>query len=66
MTNQELSVKEAADLAGISARHMRRLLADGDIPGRKVGHWVWIVRRDDVLRWSTERQLRELERDGRR
>ena len=58
MTNQELSVKEAADLAGVSARHMRRLLANGDIPGRKVGHWVWIVRHDDVLRWVADRDDR--------
>ena len=63
MGNQELSVKEAADLAGVSARHMRRLLANGDIPGRRVGNWVWIVRRDDVLRWRADR---DQDQDGRR
>ena len=36
------SVKEAAQKMGISERHLRLLLADGQIEGKKLGH-DWVV-----------------------
>lgn len=36
------SVKEAAEKMGISTRHLRRLLKQGEVSGGKLGG-VWIV-----------------------
>jgi len=36
------SVKEAAYKLGINERHVRRLLATGEIKGKKLGH-DWVV-----------------------
>ncbi len=36
------SVKEAAQILGFDPAHVRRLLASGDIEGKKLGH-DWVV-----------------------
>jgi len=41
------TVREAADLAGVSEKYVRVMLAKGVMQGEKIGH-AWLVRRDSV------------------
>jgi excisionase family DNA binding protein len=41
------TVREAADLAGVTQEYVRKLLAKGLLQGEKIGH-AWLVRRDSV------------------
>ena len=50
-----MSVKAAAALAGVSARHMRRLVRSGAVKGHQVSGWLWVVDRDDLRRWLRDR-----------
>jgi len=43
------SVKEAAQILGISDRHLRLLLENKQIKGRKLGHY-WVVLKLDYKR----------------
>jgi excisionase family DNA binding protein len=54
--NDQLSTKEAAQLAGVSQRHIRRLLNDGTIEGRRLGQWVWLVDRQSLQKWVESRK----------
>lgn len=45
-----LSVTDAARLAGVTDRHMRRLIADGVIAATRVGR-AWLVDRASVAAW---------------
>ena len=45
-----LSVTDAARLAGVTDRHMRRLIADGVIQATRVGR-AWLVDRASVAAW---------------
>lgn len=38
-----ISVEEAAELIGCSAAHVRKLLRDGDLVGRKISPRIWVV-----------------------
>lgn len=46
-----LSVTDAARLAGVTDRHMRRLIADGVIAATRVGR-AWLVDRASVAAWQ--------------
>ena len=46
-----LSVTDAARLAGVTDRHMRRLIADGVIQATRVGR-AWLVDRASVAAWQ--------------
>lgn len=59
----ELSVKAAAALAGISERHVRRLLNGGAVRGHQVSGWFWVVDLHDLQRWVRERNA---DQNGRR
>lgn len=55
MAQPELTANQAAKLAGLSARHMRHLLATGELAGHKLGAWLWVVSRREIDRWIAER-----------
>jgi len=46
-----LSVTDAARLAGVTDRHMRRLIADGVVQATRVGR-AWLVDRASVAAWQ--------------
>jgi len=46
-----ISVTAAARLAGVTDRHMRRLIADGVIQATRVGR-AWLVDRASVAAWQ--------------
>ncbi len=46
-----ISVTDAARLAGVTDRHMRRLIADGVIAATRVGR-AWLVDRASVAAWQ--------------
>ena len=43
-----LTAREAADVLRISLDTVRRLLREGQLPGRKIGPRQWRIRRDDL------------------
>lgn len=49
-----LSAQETADLLGIHLNTAKKLLADGEIPGFKLGR-VWKVDKVELRRWFEER-----------
>ena len=46
-----LSVTDAARLAGVTDRHMRRLISDGVIAATRVGR-AWLVDAGSVRAWT--------------
>lgn len=50
-----ISVGEAAELIGVSAAHVRKLLRDGDLVGRKISPRIWLVSRKSALAFSRNR-----------
>ena len=48
--NDILTIKEVAEYLKVAEKTAYRLVADGVIPGFKVGG-SWRFRRDDILRW---------------
>jgi len=63
MGDRELSVKAAAEQAGVSERHMRRLVRAGTIRARQVSGWFWLVDAADLGRWVKDR---DRDQDARR
>jgi len=55
-TPRELTTKQAADLAGVSASYIRMLLADGTLKGRQPDGWVWLVDARAFEQWMAERR----------
>lgn len=43
-----ITVSQAAEFAGLTTRHIRWLLARGEIPGIKPGH-DWLLKRSAVM-----------------
>jgi len=52
-----LTVNEAANLSNYDPEHIRRLIREGRIEGRKVSI-VWLVERKSLLSYITEAQAR--------
>jgi excisionase family DNA binding protein len=48
MTNTLLTPDEAAQMLGLSPFTVRRLLRQGELPGRKIGKRQWRIRRVDL------------------
>src|SRR6266487_3988228 len=48
MTSVLLTPEEAANILGLSTFTVRRLLREGELPGRKVGKRQWRIRRADL------------------
>ena len=63
MDEREISIKAAAELAGVTGRHLRRLVQAGTIRGHQVSGWMWVVNTADLQRWIQER---ERDQDARR
>ncbi len=52
----QLSTAEAAQIAGVSQRHIRRLLKDSSIEGRQLNKWVWLVEPKSLEAWMQRRK----------
>ena len=65
MTNNDewITVSQAAKLTGYNEEHIRRLLRDGSISGRKFGI-VWQVKRSSVTTYLAKAQISEDRRHG--
>lgn len=50
-----IGVGEAAVLIGCTAAHVRKLLRDGDLVGRKLSPRIWLVSRKSALAFSRNR-----------
>jgi len=57
------SVEEAAKRLGLSVQHVRYLLANGDIEGKKLGR-DWVVLSLDYKRKRKPKQKRKEKRKG--
>jgi Helix-turn-helix domain len=64
MTNDEwITVSQAANLSGYNEEHIRRLLREGLIHGRKFGI-VWQVRHSSMTAYLKKAQVSEDRRHG--
>ena len=64
MTNDDwITVSKAAELSGYNEEHIRRLLRDGLITGRKFGI-VWQVKRSSLNAYLSKAQSSEDRRHG--
>lgn len=48
-----VTVKEAAELLGLSARRVRQFIEEGRLPGQKIGR-QWLLKRSDVIVFATK------------
>ena len=65
MTNNGnwITVSDAAEVSGYNEEHVRRLLRDGSIVGRKFGI-VWQVKRSSMLSYLSKAQSSDDRRQG--
>ena len=54
MAEEWITTKKAAELLGVTDAHVRYLLSQGKLEGRKFGH-VWAVTRSSVLSYLAHR-----------
>lgn len=54
MAEEWITTQEAAELLNVTDAHVRYLLSQGKLEGRKFGH-VWAVLRNSVLNYLTHR-----------
>ena len=54
MAEEWITTKEAAELLSVTDAHVRYLLSQGKLEGRKFGH-VWAVMRSSVLNYLAHR-----------
>jgi excisionase family DNA binding protein len=54
MSEEWITTEEAAELLNVTGAHVRYLLLQGKLKGRKFGH-VWAVLRSSVLNYLTHR-----------
>ena len=54
MAEEWITTKEAAELLNVTDAHVRYLLSQGKLEGRKFGH-VWAVMRSSVLNYLVHR-----------
>ena len=54
----ELTVTQAAALAGCDGSYIRRLLIQRRLVGRKLADWMWLVDRASLVAWMGERKRR--------
>jgi DNA binding domain, excisionase family len=55
------TVKEVADIVGVSGAYIRRCLATGDLRGEKLGY-AWVIYRHDLETFITDREQSRWER----
>lgn len=63
MADELLTFKKAAELLQVSEKTLIKILAEQDIPGRKLGN-KWIFSKDALVRWVSEGRSREYTRSG--
>lgn len=55
--SSEYSVSEAAAILGLSVAAVRRRIAQGQLPARKTGGWLWLIPADAVRAAATVGRL---------
>lgn len=55
-----LNLQQAAELSGVCAPILRRMLLSGVVPGMRVGR-RWLIPRDDLIRAISERAKADAE-----
>lgn len=48
MSDGDLTIAEAAVVLGKSRRTVQRLVQTGKLPAKRVGHLMWVIRREDL------------------
>jgi excisionase family DNA binding protein len=56
-----ITVVQAADLLGITKRHVLRLIASGEIEGRQLASRAWLVNRASLANWTPKRRRKPKE-----
>jgi hypothetical protein len=51
MSMKEISVKQAVTISGKSGRLIRRHLDNGNIKGRKIHNFMWLVDEQSLREW---------------
>jgi excisionase family DNA binding protein len=51
-----LTVRQAADLLGVSTEAVHHLLKRGRIPGQRLDGWMWVLKRDDVTAYQASQE----------
>lgn len=54
-----VTVVQAADLLGVSKRHVLRLIASGEIEGQQLASKAWVVNRASLANWTPKRRRRK-------
>ena len=54
-----ITVVQAAELLGITKRHILRLIATGEIEGRQLASRAWLVNRASLANWTPKRKRRK-------
>ncbi|MCP4362711.1 MAG: helix-turn-helix domain-containing protein [Chloroflexi bacterium] len=53
-----ISAREAAEILGITQRHVTRLAESGEIVARKLG-WQWAIIRQSVLEYKAKKEAQK-------
>jgi len=56
---KELTAKQAAERAGVTGRYIRQLCVEGQLEGRQVDGWLWLIDAKSLDRWIAERRRRK-------
>ena len=52
--SNELTVTEASELSGYSGRHIRRLVKQGRVEGRRAGDWLYLIDRESLMAYVAQ------------
>lgn len=55
MDNEILTIREVAEYLKLAEKTVYRIVAEGKIPGFKVGG-AWRFRKDEILRWIADQE----------
>lgn len=61
--NEHITAQEAAERLDYTVQHVRRLLRNGDLEGRKIGR-DWLVGQTSVAEFAMKRENLHLPLDG--
>lgn len=56
-----ITTTEAAELLGVTARYVAKLVESGTLEGRKVNARLWLVNRASLANWTPKRKRRKRE-----
>ncbi|WAH44808.1 helix-turn-helix domain-containing protein (plasmid) [Alicyclobacillus fastidiosus] len=63
MSDELLSFKQAAELLQLSEKTLIKILAEQDIPARKIGN-KWIFSKEALIRWVSEGSSKDYTKSG--